>query len=80
VSSKWQTDTEFIKAHINPTQFEIEAHLLDIAHEAGCARHRYKLGQSSNAAPRGVVPSFCLARDDSALAIVTGAAPCQVVA
>jgi serine/threonine protein kinase len=34
---KWETDSDFVKQHLNRKQFEIEVQLLDIAHKAGCA-------------------------------------------
>jgi serine/threonine protein kinase len=34
---QWQTSTEYVKAHINPPQFDAESRLLQIAHAVGCA-------------------------------------------
>ncbi len=37
VPTLWETPTEVIKEHINPTQFATESRLLQIAQAAGCA-------------------------------------------
>jgi hypothetical protein len=37
IPTKLESDDEYIKEHLNQAQFDVEAKLLEITHEAGCA-------------------------------------------